>query len=86
MATHAFSPSSMGVLHVQGLLGLGSLLLGAISHHSVSLGQEEVECDEGAVLHAQRPQGGAVYLGGEVPQYQPATGPVGAVCAPGCAL
>lgn len=40
-------------VHVQGLLSLGSFILGAVAHHSVALCQVEVECDEGAVLHAQ---------------------------------
>lgn len=48
--------------HVQGLLGLGGLLLGAVAHQGVALRQVQVECYEGAVLHAQRPQSGAVDL------------------------
>lgn len=43
-------------LHVQRLLGLGGLVLGAVAHNGVPLGQVEVECDQGAVLHAQGPQ------------------------------
>lgn len=40
-------------IHVQGLLSLGSFILGAVAYYSVALCQVEVECDEGAVLHAQ---------------------------------
>lgn len=50
-------------LHVQALLGFGGLILGAVAHHSVTVGQVEVECDQWAVLHAQRLQGGAINLG-----------------------
>lgn len=54
----------MGVsLHVQALLGLGGLILGAVAYHSVAVRQVEVECDQRAVLHAQRPQGRAINLG-----------------------
>jgi len=48
---------------VEGLLSLGSFVLGAVAHHGVALRQVEVECDEGAVLHAQCTQSGAVDLG-----------------------
>lgn len=41
---------------MQRLLGLCGLVLRAVAHHSVPLGQVEVECDQGAVLHAQGPQ------------------------------
>lgn len=51
--------------HVQGLLGLGGFLLGAVADHGVALRQVQVECDEGPVLQAQRPQGGAVDLSEE---------------------
>lgn len=42
-------------IHVQGLLGLGSFLLGAVPDHGVALSQVQVECDEWPVLQAQRP-------------------------------
>lgn len=48
--------------HVQGLLGLGGFVLGAVADHGVALRQVQVERDEGPVLQAQRPQGGAVDL------------------------
>lgn len=48
--------------HVQGLLGFGGFVLGAVAHNGVPLRQVEVECDQGAVLHAQGPQSGAVNL------------------------
>jgi len=47
---------------VQRLLGLCGLIPGAVAHHGVALGQVEVECDQGAVLQAQRPQGGTINL------------------------
>lgn len=47
---------------MQGLLGLGGFLLGAVADHGVALRQVQVEGDEGPVLQAQRPQGGAVDL------------------------
>ena len=50
---------------MQGLLGLGGLLLGAVADHGVALRQVQVERDEGPVLQAQRPQGGAVDLSEE---------------------
>lgn len=40
---------------MQRLLGLGGLVLGAVAHNGVPLGQVEVECDQGAMLHAQGP-------------------------------
>lgn len=49
-------------LHVQRLQGLRSFIFGAVAHHSVSLGQVEVECDQGAVLHAQGPQSRTINL------------------------
>lgn len=49
-------------LHVQRLLSLCGLVLGAVAHHGVALGQVEVECDQRAVLHAQGPQSGAIDL------------------------
>lgn len=50
------------VLHVQALLGLSGLILGAVAYHSVTMWQVEVECDQRAVLHAQSPQCRAVNL------------------------
>lgn len=50
-------------LHVQALLGFGGLILGAVADHSITVRQVEVECDQRAVLHAQRLQGGAIDLG-----------------------
>lgn len=47
---------------MQRLLGLCSFVFGAVAHHSVSLGQVEVECDQGAVLHAQGPQSRTINL------------------------
>lgn len=47
---------------MQRLLSLRGLVLGAVAHHSVPLGQVEVECDQGAVLHAQGPQSGTINL------------------------
>lgn len=47
---------------MQRLLGLCGLVLGAVAHHSVPLGQVEVECDQGAVLHAQGPQSRTINL------------------------
>lgn len=47
---------------MQRLLGLCGLVLGAVAHHGVPLGQVEVECDQGAMLHAQGPQSGPINL------------------------
>lgn len=47
---------------MQRLLSLCGLVLGAVAHHGVALGQVEVECDQGAVLHAQGPQSGTIDL------------------------
>lgn len=49
---------------MQRLLSLGGFVLGAVAHHSVALGQVQVECDQWAVLHAQGPQSGAIDLRG----------------------
>lgn len=49
-------------LHVQALLGLSGLILGAVAYNSVAMWQVEVECDQRAVLHAQGSQGRAVNL------------------------
>lgn len=49
-------------LHVQALLGFGGLILGAVADHSITVRQVEVECDQRAVLHAQRLQGRAIDL------------------------
>lgn len=50
-------------IHVQGLLSLGSFVLGAVAHHGAALCQVEVERDKRAVLHAQCTQGGTIDLG-----------------------
>lgn len=50
---------------MQGLLGLGGFLLGAVPDHGVALSQVQVEGDERPVLQTQRPQGGAVDLMGK---------------------
>lgn len=50
-------------LHVQALLRFGGLILGAVADHSITVRQVEVECDQRAVLHAQRLQGRAINLG-----------------------
>lgn len=47
---------------MQRLLGLCGFVFGAVAHHSISLGQVEVECDQGAMLHAQGPQSRAINL------------------------
>lgn len=47
---------------MQGLLSLGSFILGAVAHHSAALCQVEVERDKGAVLHAQCTQSRTVDL------------------------
>lgn len=47
---------------MQGLLGLGGFLLGAVPDHSVALSQVQVERDERAVLQTQRPQRRAIDL------------------------
>ena len=52
-------------VHVQGLLSLGSFILGAVAHHSVALCQVEVECDERAMLHAQCTQSRTINLKNE---------------------
>lgn len=49
-------------LHVQALLGLGGLILGAVADHGITVRQVEVECDQGAMLHAQGPQSGTINL------------------------
>ena len=58
-----YSSGLLANLHVQGLLSLGSFILGAVAHHSAALRQVEVERDQGAVLHAQCSQSGTVDLG-----------------------
>lgn len=50
------------VLHVEGALGLGSLLFGAVANQCGALGQAEVKGQQGAVLHTDGPQGGAINL------------------------
>lgn len=52
-------------LHVQALLGFGSLILGAVAYYSITMRQVEVECDQRAVLHAQCSQGRAINLMGK---------------------
>lgn len=47
---------------MQRLLSLCGLVLGAVAHQGVALGQVEVECDQGAVLHAKGPQSGTIDL------------------------
>lgn len=49
-------------LHVQCTLGLGCFLVAAVANHSAALGQAQVEGQQGAVLHADGPQGGAIDL------------------------
>lgn len=44
-------------LHVQCSLGLGRLLFGVISDKGGALGQVQMECQQWAMLHADRPQG-----------------------------
>lgn len=44
-------------LHVQCSLGLGRLLFGAVSDEGGALGQVQMECQQWAMLHADRPQG-----------------------------
>lgn len=41
---------------MQRLLGLGGFFLGAVTDHSIALGQIQVECDERPMLQTQRPQ------------------------------
>lgn len=49
-------------VHVQGLLSLGSFVLGAVAHHGAALCQVEVERDKRAMLHAQCTQSGTINL------------------------
>ena len=51
-------------LHVQCTLGLGCFLSGAVANQSAALGQAEVKGQQGAMLHADSPQGGAINLEG----------------------
>ena len=51
-------------LHVQCTLGLGCFLSGAVAYQSAALGQAEVKGQQGAMLHADSPQGGAINLEG----------------------
>lgn len=55
---------SVSFLHVQGPLGLGRLLSTAVANQSAAVRQAEVERQQGAVLHADGPQRGAVDLDG----------------------
>lgn len=43
------------VLHVQGFLGFGGLILGVVTNDSIALRQVQMEGNERAVLHAQSP-------------------------------
>lgn len=54
--------TSQRVLHVEGTLGLGRLLFGVVANQSGALGQAKVVGQQGAMLHADGPQGGAVDL------------------------
>lgn len=47
---------------MQRLLGFSGLILGAVAYHGITLGEVEVECDQGAVLHAQGPQSRTINL------------------------
>lgn len=49
-------------LHVQCTLGLGCFLPAAVANQSTALGQAKVESQQGAVLHANSPQCGAINL------------------------
>lgn len=49
-------------LHVQCTLGLGCFLPAAVANQSAALSQAEVEGQQGAVLHADSPQCGAIDL------------------------
>ena len=51
--------------HVERALGLGRLLFGAVADQSRAVGQAQVEGQQGSVLHADGPQGGAVDLEGQ---------------------
>lgn len=54
--------TALGGVHVQGLLSLGSFVLGAVAHHGAALCKVEVEGDKRAVLHAQGTQSGTIDL------------------------
>ncbi len=43
-------------------LSLGCLLFGAVANQSAALGQAKVKGQQRAVLHADGPQSGAIYL------------------------
>lgn len=47
---------------MQGALRLGGFLTAAVANHSAALVQAEVEGQQGAMLHADGPQSGAVDL------------------------
>lgn len=53
-------------VHVQSPLSLGCFLPAAVANQSAALGEAKVEGQQGAVLHADRPQCGAVNLHGYV--------------------
>jgi len=50
------------VSHVECALGLGRLLFGAVANQSGALGQAKVKGQQGAMLHADGPQSGAIDL------------------------
>lgn len=52
-------------LHVQCTLGLGCFLPAAVANQSAALGQAKVEGQQGAMLHADSPQCGAINLQGK---------------------
>lgn len=53
---------------MQGLLSFGSFILGAVANYSIALCQVEVECDEGAMLHAQCTQSRTIDLENKQPR------------------
>ncbi len=65
---------------MQGLLSLGSFILGAIAHHGVALCQVEVECDQRAVLHAQCTQSRTINLGNKHANRKPLVAGTSNVC------
>lgn len=58
--------------HVERFLRLHHLFFGTVADQSVAVREVQVECDQGPVLHAQSPQGGAVDLrAGNIRSLQP---------------
>lgn len=49
-------------LHVQCTLGLGCFLPATVANQSTALGEAEMESQQGAMLHADSPQRGAINL------------------------